>query len=165
MNSGCYGDDISKIIASVKTIDFQGKEYEFKKKDINFFYRGNDMPKNHIIISAKFKGTPSKKEDILLKQKRFLDEKKISQPSQIKTCGSTFKNPGNLKAWKLIKDSQCQLIKCGGASISEKHYNFFVNEGNASSKDIEDLIKKVQNQVEKKFNIQLDLEIKIIGEQ
>ena len=165
MNSGCYGDDISKIIASVKTIDFQGKEYEFKKKDINFFYRGNDIPKNHIIISAKFKGTPSKKEDILLKQKRFLDEKKISQPSQIKTCGSTFKNPENLKAWKLIKDSQCQLIKCGGASISEKHYNFFVNEGNASSKDIEDLIKKVQNQVEKKFNIQLDLEIKIIGEQ
>ena len=91
--------------------------------------------------------------------------KKISQPSQIKTCGSTFKNPENLKAWKLIKDSQCQLIRCGGASISEKHYNFFVNEGNASSKDIEDLIKKVQNQVKKKFNLKLDLEIKIIGEQ
>ena len=84
MNSGCYGDDISKIIASVKTVDFQGKEHEFKKKDINFFYRGNDMPKNHIIISAKFKGTPSKKEDILLKQKRFLDEKKYHNQAKLK---------------------------------------------------------------------------------
>ena len=126
MNSGCYGDDISKIIVSVKTVDFQGKEYELKKKDINFFYRGNDMPKNHIIISAKFKGTPSKKEDILFKQKRF-QMKKISQPSQIKTCGSTFKNPENLKAWKLLKDSLA--IKCGGAYLSEKHIIFF-NEGN-----------------------------------
>ena len=163
MNSGCYGDDISKIIASVKTVDFQGKEHEFKKKDINFFYRGNDMPKNHIIISAKFKGTPSKKEDILLKQKKLLEEKKISQPSQIKTCGSTFKNPINKKAWELIKQSGCENLSIGGARLSEKHCNFFMNNGDASSKDIEMLIEKVREKVLRKTGIKLDLEIKIIG--
>ena len=89
--------------------------------------------------------------------------KKKSQPSQIKTCGSTFKNPKNKKAWQLIKESNCENFRVGNAKISEKHCNFFVNIGNATSKDLEELINKVKETVYKKTKINLELEIKIIG--
>ena len=87
----------------------------------------------------------------------------MSQPSQIKTCGSTFKNPGNKKAWELIKDSGCINLRVGGAKLSNQHCNFFVNDGNATSKDIELLIESVKNKVYLKTGIKLDLEIKIVG--
>ena len=98
------------------------------------------------------------------KIKNFIENKKNSQPSQIKTCGSTFKNPKNKKAWELIKDSNCNLLSFGKASISKKHCNFFVNEGGASSEDIEKLIESVRQKVFEKHNVNLELELKIIGE-
>ena len=99
------------------------------------------------------------------KQKKFIEEKKLSQPSQIKTCGSTFKNlSSERKAWKLIKDTGCEEFKEGDASISNKHCNFFVNNGNASATDIEKLINKVKKRVAEKTGVNLELEIKIIGE-
>ena len=89
----------------------------------------------------------------------------MTQPSQIKTCGSTFKNlDSKKKAWQIIKEAQCDNLKEGDASISEKHCNFFVNNGNAKSADIEKLIKKVKEKVNEKTGINLELEIKIIGE-
>ena len=98
------------------------------------------------------------------KTKKYLETKKNSQPSKTKTCGSTFKNPDNRKAWELIKDSGCQNISFGDASISEKHCNFFINNGGASSQDIENLIEHVQDKVLQTHNVKLDLEIKLIGE-
>ena len=89
--------------------------------------------------------------------------KRETQPSQIKTCGSTFKNFGAKKAWELIKESNCENFKVGNAKISEKHCNFFVNNGNTSSKDLEKLINKVKKAVYQKTKINLELEIKIIG--
>ncbi len=94
----------------------------------------------------------------------FMKEKKNTQPSKIKTCGSTFKNPENQKAWKLIKDSGCVGMAVGDAQISEKHCNFFVNKGNAKSKDLEQLINQVQSKVLEKTGINLELELQIIGE-
>ena len=89
----------------------------------------------------------------------------MSQPSQIKTCGSTFKNLSNdKKAWKLIKDSGCEDLREGDAVLSKKHCNFFVNNGKAKSTDIENLIKKVKKTVNEKTGVNLELEIKIIGE-
>ena len=93
----------------------------------------------------------------------MIKKKKESQPNQIKTCGSTFKNPNKEKAWSLIKRSNCDKISVGNAKISEKHCNFFVNNGNASSNEIEELIEKVKNQVFNKTGVNLDLEIKIVG--
>ena len=107
------------------------------------------------------------KKIINLKLKKKIDDliklKKDTQPSKIKTCGSTFKNPKNNQAWKLIKDSGCAGMKVGGAQISEKHCNFFVNNGNAKSKDLEQLIYQVQNKVLEKTGVNLELEIQIIG--
>ena len=88
----------------------------------------------------------------------------MTQPTKIKTCGSTFKNPENTKAWKLIKDSGCVGMKVGDAQISQKHCNFFVNYGNARSEDLEKLIYQVKNKVLDKTGINLELELQIIGE-
>tara|TARA_Y100000590_G_scaffold285802_1_gene321596 strand:+ start:2159 stop:3031 length:873 start_codon:yes stop_codon:yes gene_type:complete len=164
MNSGCYGEDISKIFLSLKAINFEGEIESFNRDQIKFFYRGNNLKENLIILSAVFKGKILDKKKILEKQTNLINKKKESQPTRVKTCGSTFKNPANKKkAWELIKLSECLNLKVGGASISQKHNNFFLNSGNASSSDIEDLIYKVKERVFKKTGTELELEIKIIG--
>ena len=166
MNSGCYDYDISQVLISIRAIDKKKcEEIEIKKEDINFVYRGNDLSEDLIIVSAKLKGSLDKKEEIEKKQNDFIQRKKLSQPSQIKTCGSTFKNISKeKKAWMLIKESGCENYEEGDAVISKKHCNFFINKGKAKSSDIENLIKKVRSKVYEKTKINLELEIKIVGE-
>ena len=164
MNSGCYGEDISKILISVQVMDFMGKIKVINSDNINFFYRGSNLDKNLIFISATFKGKKDLSSNINKKLNSFKERKKSSQPSKIKTCGSTFKNPTNKKAWKLIKESGCAGMRVGGAYISEKHSNFFVNGGNAKSEDLENLISEVKSTVLSKTGINLELELQIIGE-
>mgnify|MGYP001157167493 FL=1 len=164
MNSGCYGEEMSQIIHSISAMDFNGNIQHIKSNEIKFFYRGCDLKKNLIILSAQFKGKLADKKIIEEKQAKLIKRKKDSQPNQIKTCGSTFKNSKNKKAWELIKESNCEKISVGNAKISEKHCNFFINEeGKANSHDIEKLIAKVQKEVFNKTNISLELEIKVIG--
>ena len=163
MNCGCYGEEISKKLVSIVAIDFKGNIKEIPANQIDFFYRGNNLPQDLIILSAKFKSVIGNKEKIKTKQLDLINKKKLSQPSKIKTCGSTFKNTKLKKAWELIKESNCDKMYFGRAKISEKHCNFFVNEGLATSFEIEELIKKVKFQVLEKTGIDLDLEIKIIG--
>ena len=166
MNSGCYGNDISKILISIRVIDKKKLSViEIKKEDIKFSYRGTDLSSDLIIISAKLKGAVVEKEKIEKKQSSFIEKKKSSQPSQIKTCGSTFKNISkDKKAWMLIKEAGCEDYTEGDAMISQKHCNFFVNNGNAKSLDIENLINKVKKKVQEETGVDLELEIKIVGE-
>jgi len=166
MNSGCYDNDISKVLVSLTAIKKSNLSLiEIKSENIEFFYRGTNLPNDLIIISAKFKGQIRDQAEIELKQSNLIEKKKFSQPSQIKTCGSTFKNINkDKKAWMLIKESGCDKFKEGDAIISPKHCNFFVNDGNAKSSDIEDLINKVKMKVYEKTGENLELEIKIIGE-
>tara|TARA_B100001057_G_scaffold373815_1_gene378293 strand:+ start:553 stop:1485 length:933 start_codon:yes stop_codon:yes gene_type:complete len=166
MNSGCYDNDISKVLVSLEALDIKNlSKIEIKKEDINFLYRGTNLPDDLIIISAKIKGKITSKDSIEKKQSDFIERKKLSQPSQIKTCGSTFKNISkDKKAWMLIKEAGCENFKVGEATISKKHCNFFINNGNAKSTDIENLIKKVKKKVYEKTGVNLELEIKIIGD-
>ncbi|MDC0385787.1 UDP-N-acetylmuramate dehydrogenase [Pelagibacteraceae bacterium] len=166
MNSGCYDNDISKVLISITAINKNNlTEIELKKEDIKFLYRGTNLKDDLIVISAKLKGSKGKREEIEKFQAKLIEKKKISQPSQIKTCGSTFKNTSSgKKAWMLIKEAGCENFEEGDAKISQKHCNFFVNNGNAKSSDIENLIKKVKRKVYEKTGINLELEIKIIGE-
>ena len=121
MNSGCYDNDISKVLISVTALDKKKlTEIEIKKEDIKFFYRGTNLPSDLIIISAKFKGSISTKAKIEKKQSVLIEKKKLAQPSQIKTCGSTFKNISkDKKAWMLIKKAGCEKFSEGDATISE----------------------------------------------
>jgi len=163
MNSGCYGTEICNILTSIKVMDLNGNIKDINNNEIKFSYRSCDLPNNLIILSAKFKGKPSTYEKIKKKQEELIETKKNSQPSQVKTCGSTFKNPKNIKAWELIKNSKCESMFEGKVKISEEHHNFFINTANATSFDIEELIKKVKERVRDKTGINLELEIKIIG--
>ena len=165
MNSGCYGEDISKILLSVQVMDLDGKVKVIYTSNINFSYRGCNLDDNLIFISATFQGKIDKKNNIQKKINNLVERKKKDQPSRIKTCGSTFKNQDNFKAWKLIKDSGCAGMKIGDAYISEKHCNFFVNKGDAKSQDLEKLIQKVKKKVFDKTGIDLELELQIIGEE
>ena len=164
MNSGCYGGDVSKILVSVQVMGMDGKIRIINHSDINFYYRGSSLNKDLIIISTTLKGQKDNKLNIEKKINTFIKKKATDQPSKIKTCGSTFKNVGDNKAWKLIKESGCDDMKIGGAYISSKHCNFFVNEKNAKSNDIENLINQVKKKVFDKTGISLELEIQIIGE-
>ena len=166
MNSGCYDNDISKVLSSIRVLDKKNySEFEISKDDIKFYYRNTNLKDSLIILSARFKVSFTKKEEIEKKQKTLIEKKKKTQPSQLKTCGSTFKNISkNRKAWMLIKESGCENFKVGDATISKKHCNFFVNNGNAKSSDIENLIEKVKKKVLEKTGENLELEIKIVGE-
>ena len=163
MNCGCYGSDISQILHSVKVLDINGEEKVITKNEIQFHYRGNNLPKNYIILSVILEGLLSSKEAIEKKQTELIRKKNESQPSKIKTGGSTFKNSNGKKAWALIKESGCDSFSVGDAKISEKHCNFFINNGKAKASDIEKLINKVKEEVKLKTGINLELEIKIIG--
>ena len=166
MNSGCYGHDISQVLKSIKVIDLKDcKEKIIHRDEIEFYYRGTNLSNELIITSVILKGKNGSKKIIEKKQKNMLEKKKLSQPSQIKTCGSTFKNIDNeKKAWQLIKETGCHKFKEGDAVISNTHCNFFVNNGKAKSSDIEKLINKVKKTIVDKTGVNLELEIKIVGE-
>jgi len=163
MNSGCYGENISKILVSVQAMDLSGKVRVIYSSNIKFSYRDCDLDNNLIFISATFRGQTENNVNIKTKIDNLVEQKKKDQPSQIKTCGSTFKNPVNKKAWKLIKNSGCAGMVEGDAYISKKHCNFFVNKKNANSHDLEKLINRVKKKVFDKTGVNLELELQIIG--
>ena len=165
MNSGCYGSEFKDIVLSVQAIDYKGNIITIPSKKIKFNYRESDLSKDLLFLSASFLGKKSNIQDISNKIQKFKKEKETSQPSKIKTGGSTFKNPINYtkhKVWELIKQSVPENTKFGDAFISSHHANFFVNKKEAKFHDMMMLIDYVKEQVKQKFNISLELEIKII---
>ena len=166
MNAGCFDKEFKDILVSVQAIDKLGRVITIPANKILFKYRNNDLSEDLIFLSASFKGERKVRDQIEEKMKKLKEIKSNAQPTKIKTSGSTFKNPitqTNKKVWELIKESVPLDTRFGDAHISEKHCNFFVNKGNASSNDIENLINKVKKKVLEKTGISLDLEVKIIG--
>ena len=166
MNSGCFGSEFKDILISVQAVDIEGKVLTIPSSNINFEYRKTDLPRSLIFLSASFQGTFKNKIEAK-KQIEILNKQKgKTQPTKIKTSGSTFKNPisqTSEKVWKLIKLSVPKNISFGDATISEKHSNFFVNKNKATYQDMKKLIDFVRGEVKKKTGINLDLEIEIIN--
>ena len=165
MNSGCYGSDISKIVLSISIIDMNGKIKIINNKDINFSYRHTSLTKNQIITNIEMKGSFLEKQKILEIMENLKNQKDTDQPQKIKTGGSTFKNPKNSdkKAWQLIKESGCADLRVGGIKLSNLHCNFLENLDKASSEDAENLIENIKKEVFKKTNINLELELEVVG--
>jgi UDP-N-acetylmuramate dehydrogenase len=165
MNSGCYGSDISKVVLSVTVIDMNGEIKIISNKDINFSYRHSSLTKNQIITNIEMKGSFLEKQKILEIMKNLKNKKDSEQPQKIKTGGSTFKNPKNSekKAWQLIKESGCADLRVGGIKLSNLHCNFLENLDKASSEDAENLIEKIKKEVFKKTNVNLELELEVVG--
>ena len=165
MNSGCYGSDISKVVLSISAIDMNGEIKIIDNKDINFSYRHSSLTKNQIITNIEMKGSSLEKNKVLEIMKNLKNKKDLEQPQKIKTGGSTFKNPNNSnkKAWQLIKESGCADLKVGGIKLSNLHCNFLENLGKASSEDVENLIENIKTEDFKKTNINLELELEVVG--
>ena len=165
MNSGCFEKEFKDILVSVQYIDFNGIVKTINSKNINFEYRGTNLPKDVIFLSATFKGMKKNKNKIQEKIDELKKKKEQSQPTRVKTGGSTFKNPKNKtekKVWQLIKESIPNDLKFGDAQVSQKHSNFFVNTNNASFNDMKTLIDFVKNKVKEKTGIDIILEIIIV---
>ena len=165
MNSGCFEKEFKDILVSVQYIDFNGIVKTINSKNINFEYRGTNLPKDVIFLSATFKGIKKNKNEIQKKIDELKKKKEQVQPTRIKTGGSTFKNPKEKtekKVWQLIKESIPNDLKFGDAQVSEKHSNFFVNNNNSSFNDMKTLIDFVKNKVKEKTGIDISLEIIIV---
>ncbi|MBS4203389.1 UDP-N-acetylmuramate dehydrogenase [Lederbergia citrea] len=166
MNAGAYGGEISNVLTSAKVITQSGEFLTLSEKEFQFGYRSSVFAKEKfIIVEALFlleKGDPT-----LIKGKMdentFLRESK--QPLEYPSCGSVFKRPPNNFAGKLIQDSGLQGVRIGGAEVSTKHAGFIVNLGNATSTDYLQLIRHIQETVKEKFGVDLETEVKIIGDE
>ena len=165
MNAGCFDSEFKDILVSIQVVNRFGQVITIPKKEINFKYRGSSLSEDLIFLSASFKGF-KKNKDLIQDEIKILKEKKEkSQPTRIKTSGSTFKNPigqSDKKVWQLIKESVPLEKSFGDASISQKHCNFFVNKGNAKFEDMKKLINFVSESVFKETGIKLETEIKIL---
>ena len=165
MNAGCFGKEFKDILLSIQVIDKLGNVTTIPRKDIKFEYRKNNLSDELIFLSASFKGIKTESSIVKDKTDKLKAEKKKTQPTRIKTSGSTFKNPvlqTNKKVWELIKESVPLDKSFGDACISDKHCNFFVNKGNASFNDMTKLIEFVSKNVLEKTGISLEKEIKIL---
>ena len=165
MNAGCFEREFKDILISVQAIDKLGNVITIPAKEINFKYRDSGLSDNLIFLSASFKGYKKSSEKIAEEIKKLKDKKEKSQPTKIKTSGSTFKNPigqSDKKVWQLIKESVPLEKSFGDACISNKHCNFFVNKGNAKFSDMKKLIEFVSDSVLKETGVKLETEIKIL---
>ena len=165
MNAGCFNKEFKDILISIQAIDKEGRVLTIPANKVIFEYRKNDLPDDLIFLSASFKGEKKDKKKIQKEIFELKNKKDNTQPTKIKTSGSTFKNPINQsdkKVWQLIKESVPLDISFGDACISDKHCNFFVNKNNASFDDMNKLIKFVEETVQKKTGIILEKEIKIL---
>ena len=165
MNSGCYNTEFKDVLLSVQAIDFTGKVITIPSNKIKFSYRGTNLPKDLIFLSATFKGKKEKRQTIEEKIIKLKLMKEKTQPSKVKTGGSTFKNPvekSDIKVWQLIKNSVPENINFGDARISNHHSNFLINKKKAKLNDMIKLINFIKKNVKKKFNIDLELEVVLV---
>ena len=165
MNAGCFGKEFKDILISIQALDKNGNIIKIPAKNVKFDYRKSNLPEDLIFISASFKGKKGNIKSIRDETEKLKYKKEKTQPSKIKTSGSTFKNPisqTKKKVWELIKESVPLDKSFGDAHISEKHCNFFVNKGDATFDDMNNLINHVSSEVFKKTGIKLEKEIKIL---
>ena len=163
MNAGSFGHETWDFVESVEVIDQDGVIHHLDPKDFTFSYRTVKFPFPLCFVSCLMQFPES---EITTKSelKSMRDQRFKTQPLTEDTCGSVFKNPEREHAGDLIERAGLKGYRIGGSSISTKHANFIVNEGNATSENIEDLIEYVQEIVSSQFDVELETEVRIIGE-
>lgn len=163
-NAGCFDRDIASVLQKARVCDYSGNIFEVPASDFNFKYRYSNFPNNWIILGVFLKyeqSTINRVKQIIAGNLQYRAE---HQPKNVRTAGSTFRNPDGYKAWQLIKDANADSIEVGGAKMSDMHCNFLINNGTATAADIENLIYKIINKVKENSGITLEPEIKIVGQ-
>jgi len=164
MNAGAFGSEISNCLKNVDVMTLTGEIKQYSVKDIDFHYRHSSFKKDEIIMSANFVLKKATKQEIMNKRAKASAGRKETQPLRFRSAGSLFKNPKkDVAAGYLIDKAGLKGTHRGDAEISEKHANFFVNHGKANAEDVVFLIRLARKTVEKKFGINLELEVKTLG--
>lgn len=165
MNAGAYGGEINDIIFHSTVLTREGKRLVLSKEELELGYRKSIIAqKNYIVLSSLFRLEKGNKEEIDAKIADLTYKRQSKQPLEYPSAGSVFKRPPGYFAGKLIQDSGLQGKGVGGAEVSTKHAGFIINKGNATATDYIETIKMVQKVVKEKFGVELELEVKIVGE-
>jgi UDP-N-acetylmuramate dehydrogenase len=163
MNGGAYGREVKDILIECDVVLRSGKLKSLPLADLGYTYRHSELPEGAIVVGATFRGGIGDPKIIGAEMDRIATDREASQPLRSKTGGSTFKNPEGHKAWQLIDEAGCRGLRIGGAQVSEKHTNFLLNTGEATSADIEALGEEVRARVFAKSGIELQWEIQRVG--
>ena len=163
MNAGANGAETKDVLIEATGIGRDGKKHKFSNADMKFVYRNSGVDLSVIFTSARFRGVGAIPQAIRKRMDEVQSHRETAQPIREKTGGSTFKNPPDNSAWKLIDAAGCRGLKLGGAQVSEMHCNFLINTGNATGHDIEALGETVRARVRENSGTELHWEIKRIG--
>lgn len=163
MNGGAYGGEVKDILVDCDVVLRSGKLVTLPLAALGYTYRHSELPEGAIVVAARFRGRLGKPEEIQAEMDRISASREASQPLRSKTGGSTFKNPPGHKAWELVDAAGCRGLRKGEAQVSEKHTNFLLNLGNATSADIEGLGEEVRQRVKRNSGVELEWEIQRVG--
>ena len=163
MNAGAYGRDVSDCLIEATVVARDGSVATLSAAALRFDYRHSGLPPESIVVEAVFRATPGDRTAIAAEMDRIAAEREASQPLRSRTGGSTFRNPPGHKAWALIDAAGCRGLRHGGAQVSEKHTNFLINTGDATSTDIEALGEEVRARVLAGSGVDLQWEIARVG--
>jgi UDP-N-acetylmuramate dehydrogenase len=165
MNGGAYGGEVKDILVDCDVVLRSGELVTLRNADLGYTYRHSELPAGAIVVAARFRGRPGDSQAIQAEMDRISASREASQPLRSRTGGSTFKNPDGHKAWQLVDEAGCRGLQIGGAQVSEKHTNFLINTGTATSAEIEELGEEVRRRVKAKSGVELEWEIQRVGKQ
>ncbi len=163
MNGGAYGSEVKDILVDCDVVTRAGDLVTLPVGALHYTYRHSDLPDGAIVVAARFRGRAGDPSAIQSEMDRISASREASQPLRSKTGGSTFKNPPGAKAWELVDAAGCRGLMHGGAQVSEKHTNFLINTGDATSADIEGLGEEVRRWVKESSGVELEWEIQRVG--
>jgi UDP-N-acetylmuramate dehydrogenase len=163
MNAGAHGRETKDVLIEARAVDRKGNVHALSLADMGFTYRHSSVPDDFILTEALFQGTPGDPAAILREMEEVAEYRERNQPIRERTGGSTFKNPPDASAWKLIDAAGCRGLRVGGAKVSDMHCNFLINEGGATAEDIERLGETVRARVKARSGISLQWEIIRLG--
>ena len=163
MNGGAYGRETGDILVECDVVLRSGDVVTLDADALGYSYRHSSLPAGAVVVGATFRGVSGEPAAIQAEMDRIAAAREESQPLRSKTGGSTFKNPDGHKAWALVDDAGCRGLALGGAQVSEKHTNFLLNLGEATSADIEALGEEVRRRVKDKSGVELEWEIQRVG--
>ena len=163
MNGGAYGRETCDVLVDCDVVLRSGDRVTLPMAELHYTYRHSELPEQAIVVAARFRGHPGEPAAIQAEMDRIAAAREASQPLRSKTGGSTFKNPDGHKAWDLVDRAGCRGLTLGGAQVSEKHTNFLINTGSATSTEIEALGDDVRRRVKDHSGVELEWEIQRVG--
>lgn len=165
MNAGAYGGEMKNVVKTVRAIDEYGRIYELDSEKMDFSYRHSIVEeKKLIVLEVTLELEHGSREAIDDRMKELAEARRSKQPLEYPSAGSTFKRPEGYFAGKLIMDAGLRGYSVGGAQVAEKHCGFVINKGGATASDVVELIRDVQHDVDDKFGVTLEPEVKMLGE-